>query len=133
MNALIQSRQAIKNINREESLMQCSTCKTQLPTGAAYYPTCGSITPFNVSSSGVSPSDTTVASSPYAESLPNPYTPNPYTTPPPPPAHLGRPSARGIVLLLVLLLLIVGAGGILYFRTIPPVRQLQAHASPTVP
>jgi hypothetical protein len=117
--------------------MQCSTCRAQLPTGAAYCPSCGSITPFNVSSSGVSPSDTTVASFPYGESSPNPYTPNPYTTPPPPPPpppdRRGGLSAGRIVLLLVLLLLIVGAGGILYFRTAPPASQPQAHASPTTP
>jgi hypothetical protein len=115
--------------------MQCSVCRTQLPTGVAYCPTCGSVTPFHVSSSGVSPSDPTVASFPSAESSPNPYTPNPYAAPPPPPPppppHRGGLSAGRSILLLVLLLLIVGAGGILYFRTALPAGQRQAHASPT--
>ncbi len=44
--------------SEEESLMQCSACGTQLPVGTAYCPTCGSVTPYQVSSSGVSPSDT---------------------------------------------------------------------------
>lgn len=112
--------------------MQCSVCGTQLPAGAAYCPTCGSVTPSNVSSSGVSPSDTTIASS-YVESGQHPYTPsNPYTAPPPPPPpRRRRLSAGKIVLLIILVLLIVGAGGALYLRTAPPSGQPQPHASPT--
>ncbi len=110
--------------------MQCPVCGTQLPAGAAYCPTCGSVTPYNVSSSGVSPSDTTIASS-YAESGQHPYAPsNPYTAPPPPPPPR-RLSAGKTVLLIVLVLLIVGAGGALYLKTAPPAGQPQPHASPT--
>jgi hypothetical protein len=54
--------------------MQCSACGTQLPVGTAYCPTCGNVTPYQVSSSGVSPTDTTMASS-SAESSQYPYTP----------------------------------------------------------
>ncbi len=115
--------------------MQCSACGTQLPVGTAYCPTCGSVTPYQVSSSGVSPTDTTVASS-SAEPSQYPYTPsNPYATPsptpPPPPPHRRRLSARSIALPIILVLLIVGAAGVLYFRTIPPSSQPQPHASPT--
>ena len=120
--------------SEEESLMQCSACGTQLPVGTAYCPTCGSVTPYQVSSSGVSPTDTTVASS-SAEPSQYPYTPsNPYATPSPtpptPPPHRRRLSARSIALPIILVLLIVGAAGVLYFRTIPPSSQPQPHASP---
>ena len=130
--------------------MQCSTCSTELPVGAAYCPTCGSVTPYQTSSSGASPADPTIYTSygdagessqnPYGdagESSQNPYllTPNPYaapaTAPPPPPVRRRRPSGAVIALLIVLVLLIVAGGGLLYLRTASPPGQPQAHASPT--
>ena len=129
--------------SEEESQMQCSACGTQLSEGVAYCPTCGSITPYHVSSSGVSPSDATIASSSqpsqYSYTPPDPYTPpNPYaspslipTPPPPPPSQQRRLSATTVALLIVLVLVIVGAGGILYFRPGSTINQTQPHASPT--
>jgi hypothetical protein len=124
--------------------MQCNVCGTQLPVGAAYCPTCGSITPYQVSSSGVAPSDSTVASSyadtrvatSYGESPQHPYTfPDPYAasppTPPPPPPRRRKLSVGKMLLVIVLVLLIVGAGGALYFRLAPSSGQPQPHASPT--
>lgn len=117
--------------------MQCSVCGTQLPQETAYCPTCGSITPYHVSSSGVSPSDTTIGSSSvqssqYSYTPPNPYdTPSLVPPPPPPPPHHRRLPAKSIALLIVLVLLVVGAGGVLYIRTGSPFGQPQPHASPT--
>ena len=115
--------------------MQCSVCGTQLPHKSAYCPTCGSITPYHVSSFGVSPSDTTMASSAVPSSQYSSIPPNPYDTPslvpPPPPSHHRRYPAKRIALLIVLVLLVVGAGGVLYFRTGSPFVQPQPHASPT--
>lgn len=137
---------AVGSPNSEEvSQMQCSACGTQLPEGVAYCPTCGSITPYHVSSSGVAPSDATIASSSqpsqYSYTPPDPYTPpNPYATPsliptppppPPPPAQQRRLSATTIALLIILVLVIIGAGGVLYFRPGSTVSQTQPHASPT--
>ena len=118
--------------------MQCNTCGTQMPAGAAYCPTCGSVTPYQVSSTGVSPSDSTSVYTSYGESSQHPYTtPHPYaapsTAPPPPPVRRRRPSVTMIALLIVLVLLIIAAGGILYFRTASPTGQTQSHASPTAP
>jgi len=120
--------------------MQCSTCGTQIPAGAAYCPTCGAVTPYSVSTSGVSPSDPTSVFTSYGESgasSQHPYPSlNPYAappTPPPPPPRRRTLSAGRMVLLIVLVLLIVGvaAGGFLYFRTAPPSGQSQPHVSPT--
>lgn len=115
--------------------MQCTRCGMQLPEGADYCPSCGSVTSSRISSSGVSPSDATVASSPEI-APPNPYEPpNPYTAPataPPPPLlrRRGLSTAKG-ALLIVLALLIVGAGGFLFLRGMPSSGHAQAHASPT--
>ncbi len=82
--------------------MHCISCGTSLPMGAAHCPTCGVVTPYNISSSGASPYDYTVASSfsgvpqpkpatdygspPYGVPPQNPYDLlNPYQVPPPPP------------------------------------------------
>src|ERR1700737_3744514 len=85
--------------------MQCSSCGTELPLGVAYCPTCGAVTPYRVSESGISPYDLTSASSPsgtplyappppstdygsppYGVAQQNPYQAlNPYAAPPPPP------------------------------------------------
>lgn len=114
--------------------MQCTRCGTPLPEGADYCPTCGNATSSHISSSGISPSEATVASS-YEITPQNPYaTPNPYTTPataPPPPIHQRRLSTAKVALLIVLALLIVGAGGFLYFKAVPSSGQAQVHASPT--
>jgi hypothetical protein len=80
--------------------MQCNSCRSQLPVGVAYCPTCGAVTLYNLSDSEVSPYDlTAVASSagapqqapspsmvygspPYGVPRQNPYTPvNPYEVP----------------------------------------------------
>ena len=64
--------------------MQCTNCGYEIPAAAAYCPTCGAVTPDNVSESGVSPDDYTAASSPYSET--------PLTPPPPPPTSYGSPT-----------------------------------------
>ena len=56
--------------------MQCGSCGTQLANGMAYCPTCGELTPYQISNSGGSPYDLTAASSSYNA---------PVQTPPPPP------------------------------------------------
>lgn len=120
--------------------MQCSTCETQIPVGAAYCPTCGAVTPYSVSNSGVSPSDATTPFTSYGEygassqatyqSL-NPYA-APTTAPPPPTRRRGLSVGRmALLIVLVLLIVGVGAGGFLYFRTAPISSQPQPHASPT--
>lgn len=123
--------------------MQCSTCGAQLPAGAAYCPTCGSVTPEQVSSSGVSPSGptsvyTSYGDSSFGEASQNPYaTADPYaaplTAPPPPPVRRRRPPATMIAVLIALVLLIIAAGGIFYFRIATSAGQTQSHASPTAP
>lgn len=115
--------------------MQCTKCGMQLPEGADYCPACGSVTSSRISSSGVSPSDATVASSSEI-APPNPYEPpNPYTAPataPPPPLLRRRGlSPAKIALLIVLALLIVGAGGFLAWKAVPSPGHTQTHASPT--
>src|SRR5947207_1588191 len=110
---------------KRRPLMLCSTCGKPLPAEAAFCPTCGSLTPHQVSSSGVSPSDSTSVYTSYGDPSqnPDPYenpypyaTPAPATAPPPPPVRHRRPSARLIALLIVLVLLIITAGGVLYFK-----------------
>src|ERR1700694_867670 len=64
--------------------MQCTNCGTEIPMGAAFCPTCGTVTPDNVSESGISPNDYTAASAPDAETLIAP--------PPPPPTNYGSPT-----------------------------------------
>ncbi len=143
--------------------MQCSSCGKELPAGVAYCPNCGSVTPYQTSSSGVSPADPTVFTSygdigepsqnpykdvgnasqnPYgdvAESSQNPYllTPNPYaapaTAPPPPSVRRRRPTGAIIALLIVLVLLLAGGGVLLYLKTAAPGGKIQVHASPTAP
>ncbi len=89
--------------------MQCHSCGTQLPMGAAHCPTCGAVTPYRVSESGISPYDLTAASfpssapapppsstdygsPPYGVSQQNPYEPlNPYAVPLPAPPPPPRP------------------------------------------
>jgi hypothetical protein len=112
--------------------MQCNKCAAQLPGEAAYCPSCGSVTPYHISFSGVTPSDTTVASSSAPSLRPPPPPFDPYSAPPPPPPHRRRRfSGSRMVLLVALVLLIGGAGGVLSFQRIPPFVQPHPHASPT--
>ncbi|HEY0755195.1 MAG TPA: zinc ribbon domain-containing protein [Ktedonobacteraceae bacterium] len=116
--------------------MQCSTCGTQLPQGAAYCPTCGSTTPYQLSSSEISPSDATMISSstqsaPYSYPLPNPYDTPPFVPPPPPPPRQRRFSGFNIALLIVILLLLIGGGGFLALHQGSPINQPSSQASPT--
>src|ERR1700736_4244626 len=105
--------------HQKEALMVCNSCGKPLPAGVAFCPSCGSLTPDQVSSSGVSPSDPTSVYTSYGDPSQNPYpyeTPHPYpyaapdpyaapaTAPPPPPVRRRRPSARLIALLIVLVL-----------------------------
>ena len=114
--------------------MQCRSCGTQLAEGAAYCPTCGAVTPYNVAASGIAPYDPTVASSPsgaplqapppatnyssppYGMPPQNPYEPlNPYAVPlqAPPPPSPQRPGNRiGIIVSVVLLVLLLIGGGV---------------------
>src|SRR6185437_16391838 len=127
--------------------MQCRSCGTQLPMEGAYCPTCGAVTPYQVSLSGIPSNDPTVASSlsdapqhkpatdygslPYGVLPPNPYEPlNPYEVPlppPPPPPMRRRGLTAGMtVLLIVLALLIIGGSTTIYSRI-----ALQSHQLPT--
>jgi eukaryotic-like serine/threonine-protein kinase len=118
--------------------MQCSSCGTQLPGGAAFCPTCGAITPSRVSESGISPNDPTSASPSYSapEPIPasnygsapyglieqNPYEqypynmPNPYEIslpPPPPPPSPRRQIKTGLLIgvgVMVALLILTSIG-----------------------
>lgn len=89
--------------------MNCSSCGSNLPPGAASCPVCGMPTPYNVTGPRSNPSqyDPTIASpqQPYSTNPPgsygtnppsyggNPPTPaSPYGAPPPPPTAYGTPS-----------------------------------------
>lgn len=132
--------------------MQCRSCGTQLAVGAAYCPTCGAVTPNNVSHSGISPYDPTVASSPsgaplqapppatdygappYGVLQQNPYEPfNPYEAPlrPPPPLPPRRFSARLAALLTGLVVLLIAASGVIYYATVFRPNQIHAQATGT--
>src|SRR5690242_17864609 len=118
--------------------MQCRSCGTQLPLEVAYCPTCGAVSPYRVSESGIAPNDPTAASSPYGAppqapppthygSPPygapqqNPYEPlSPYTvslSPPPPPPRRYFPM-RLIALIVGALLLLLTASGVIYYAVI---------------
>src|SRR6266540_3670353 len=77
-----------------EKLMNCQSCGTQLPTGAAACPQCGAKTPYYYSNSGASPYGPTVVAPPGSYNTPNTpsipppstsYGANGYNVPPPPP------------------------------------------------
>lgn len=71
--------------------MQCRSCGTQLPEGAAYCPGCAAPTPYGISQSGTTPYDPTSASpSPFATSS------LPFPSSPPPPTSYGLPSYEGM-------------------------------------
>jgi hypothetical protein len=103
--------------------MRCTSCEAELPTNAAHCPQCGAVTPYNVSISGASPNDPTVASSspmePQQTFVVAPQQPshydlyNPYTAPPPPPPPPPRRVMKpGLLIGLVLAALILVGGGI---------------------
>lgn len=81
--------------------MKCSACGMQLPAGVAYCPNCGTPTPVYYATSGASPNNPTVSSSPENVPPPPPYTnygsqqygvQSPYDTPPPPPNPYNTPA-----------------------------------------
>jgi hypothetical protein len=111
--------------------MQCHKCAAQLPGEAAYCPSCGSVTPYHLSFSGVTSSDTTVVSSSAPSLRPPPPPFDPYSAPPLPPLRRHRLSVGRMVLLVVLVLLIGGAGGVLSFQRMPPFVQSPPHADST--
>jgi len=123
--------------------MNCSTCGTQLPHGAANCPQCGATTPYSYSRAEIAPNDPTVVSSSYADaqqplpptmygsssygaaspsshgslSYQNPYeTSNiaPLAPPPPSPQRPGKPI--GIIVGLVLVLLLIGGSVFAWFE-----------------
>jgi hypothetical protein len=106
--------------------MNCNTCGTQLPEGAANCPQCGTATPSYYSHARIAPNDPTVVSSPYADAQHPPPPPmygspshyNPYESydvgpPAPPPPSPQRPGNRiGIIVGIVLLVLLLIGGGV---------------------
>ena len=113
--------------------MQCRSCSTQLAEGAAYCPTCGAVTPYNVAASGISPYAPTVASSPSGAPLQapplatdygspphgappqNPYGPlNPYAVPlrSPPPPLPRRHVKIGLIIGAVVLVVALASAGV---------------------
>jgi eukaryotic-like serine/threonine-protein kinase len=112
--------------------MQCRSCRTELPVGIAYCPTCGVATLDRVSESRISPEGLTAASSSYGASLQaptdygspsygvpqtNPYEPlnpyDPYSAPiPPPPPSPRRKVKGGLVIGTVALVLILASAGV---------------------
>src|SRR5690348_14394498 len=99
--------------------MQCSSCGTQIPVGAAFCPNCGRVTPYQMSDSSVTPDTPTSLSSsphtpPYQSSAYPPL--NPYEVsvppPPPPPPQHRRLSVGRAILLIILMLLLIGAGSV---------------------
>jgi eukaryotic-like serine/threonine-protein kinase len=122
--------------------MKCTACGMQIPAGVVYCPNCGTPTPAFYATSGTTPNNPTVSSSP--ENVPPPYTnygseqygvqspygtppPNPYNSPtpasyvpsreaqyaPPPPPSQPRGSRIGLIIGLVVLVLIIIVGGVL--------------------
>ena len=116
--------------------MQCRSCGTELPIGVAYCPICGTVTPYKVSESGISPYDLTSASSPSGAppqappppstdygsppyGMPqqnpyqafNPYAPYPTPTPPPPPSSR-RQVKFGLIIGAVVLVLVLASAGV---------------------
>jgi hypothetical protein len=118
--------------------MECRSCGIVLPVGAAYCPTCGAMTPYNVSTSGISPYDLTAASSPsgastqapptdygsppYGVPPQNPYEPlNPYAVPLqaplPPPTSTRRRIKIGLISGVVVLVLIIASVSVVALLT----------------
>lgn len=136
--------------------MNCSTCGTQLPQGAANCPQCGATTPYYYSPTQAGPNDPTVVSSPYADAQPPPpptmygsqsdggASQSPYGSPPyqnpyesydvalsaPPPPSPQRPRNRiGIIVGVVLLVLLLIGGGVFAWLEYSSARNAAAAAA----
>jgi Flp pilus assembly protein TadG len=123
--------------------MNCSTCGTQLPQGAANCPQCGATTPYYYSHARIAPNDPTVVSSPYADAqqpLPptrygSPSYHNPYESyndapPAPPPPSPQRPGNRtSIIVGVVLLVLLLIGGGVFAWLEYASARNAAAAAA----
>ncbi|HEX6557553.1 MAG TPA: hypothetical protein VF026_32615 [Ktedonobacteraceae bacterium] len=106
--------------------MNCRTCGTPLPSGAANCPQCGAATSFSTAATAVAPDDPTIASSSEAMAPPpNPYGSPAYDNPyasapalrapgPPLPTRSGKRSGLLVGALLLVVLLI--GGGVLMWR-----------------
>lgn len=106
--------------------MNCSVCRTPLPQGVAYCPTCGTPTSSSYSAAGTTPDAATVVSTPPPPPTnygPQPYgTASPYNTPsvpydpynvaPPSPSPQRRSNRMGLIIGAVLLVLILILGGV---------------------
>ena len=112
--------------------MNCSTCGSQLPVGAAICPTCGTVASYYVPGSMPAAQPTSPATPysppqqmpstsygppPYEALQQNPYASSPYSIPqpvptPPPPAPRRRGPAIGIIIGIGSLVFVLLAGGI---------------------
>ena len=128
--------------------MQCNSCGTQLPEGAAFCPTCGA----GVSESGRTPYYPTAAPSPsgapvqtpsppsdhgsppYGSPQQNPYEPlNPYAAPMPPPPPRRKVKIGLIIGVVVLALILASAGVFVSFRLLATNNRLgKTTAPPTI-
>jgi hypothetical protein len=127
--------------------MHCISCGSQLSEGAAHCPTCGVVTPYNISHAGASPYDYTVASSssgapqpkpatdygspPYGVPPQNPYGPlDPYdVSPKPPPPSSIRASSRpwvSIIIGVLGLLAVIASGVVSHTVTASQMTQSQS-------
>lgn len=71
--------------------MQCASCGTELPRGAAHCPSCGTISSDQISHAGILPDDLTTVSSPYSADEPAPVPTNYGSVPPQNPYSLTTP------------------------------------------
>jgi hypothetical protein len=111
--------------------LKCTSCGSNLPTGAAYCPICSAITPSGIATFGASPHDPTAVSSsnpvpeyhpstdygssPYGVPPQNPYEPlNPYEAPlrPPPPPPPQRQVKIGLLIGAVVLVFTVASASV---------------------
>jgi len=133
--------------------MQCSSCGTQLPGGAAYCPVCATLTPYGISQSKATPDGPTSVSSPsypppppitpitdygsppYGVPPQNPYEPhNPYTAPsaPPPPANPRRkPNNKVLLIASIVAALVIVIGGVIGLAIVHNANQVTATPTPT--
>ena len=113
--------------------MNCSTCGSQLPVGAAICPTCGTVASYYVSEDSIPTVPSASPATPYSPPQPmpstaygtppyealqqNPYASPPYSIPqpmptPPPPAPRRRGPATGLIIGIGILVFVLLAGGI---------------------